>query len=120
VGDPIDTLEQLVADGEVHKAEVLRSMGPPVSVLGQEDGEIFVYRHVARDTSTINLNPGYIMLGPSIPLWVDHNVSGRDDLLMLSFDAHGALRGASLRQRVAETGESRAAVLGEGMRRWLE
>jgi hypothetical protein len=119
-GDPIDTLEQLVSDGEVHKAEVLRTLGPPVSVLGQEDGEIFVYRHVARDTSTINLNPGYIMLGPSIPLWVDHNVSGRDDLLMLSFDAHGALRGASLRQRVAETGESRAAVLGEGMRRWLE
>lgn len=113
-------IERLADLAEVHKPDILNNLGPPVTILGQNDGEIFVYRHVARDTSTINLNPGYVMLGPSVPLWVDHDVSGRDDLLMLFFDERGALRGASLRRRVGETGESRSAVLGEGMRDWLE
>ena len=76
----------------VSKADVLATLGPPIHVIGQADGEIFVYRRVARDTSVINLNPGAVSgLGaaPGIPLYLRSKTSGRDDTLMIFFDENG-------------------------------
>ena len=114
-------LARMVAKPVSMKAEVLNSLGPPVSIIGQDDGEIFVYRRVARDTNTIDLNPSYVFpLLPPVSLYINTDVSGRDDLLMIFFDEAGRLRGASLRRSVADVDRSRAARLGEGMREWIE
>jgi hypothetical protein len=114
-------LARLVEKSVSMKAEVLSSLGPPVNIIGQDDGEIFVYRRVARDTNTIDLNPSYVFPGaPPVTLYLNSDVSGRDDLLMIFFDEAGRLRGASLRRSVADVDRSRAARLGEGMREWIE
>ena len=106
--------------GTLDKAGVLTILGPPVVIVGQTRGEIFVYRHVARDTSEYNLNPGYLVqVIPPFPLLVDSNVSGRDDLLMLFFDSRGRLADASLRQSVGDVGDSRAARQNDRVRGWV-
>jgi hypothetical protein len=117
----LETLERLLASDASRKADVLAALGPPVSILGQDDGEIFVYRRVARDTNSINLNPSYVFPpAPSVPLYVDTDVSGRDDLLMVFFDEQGRLRAASLRRSIGDVEGSRAATLSEGVRGWVE
>ncbi len=117
----LETLERMVARDEASKGSVLTALGPPVSVLGQDDGEIFVYLHTARDTSMLNLNPGYVVpAAPSVPLYHNTDVSGRHDLLMIFFDADGKLRGASVRHAISDVEGSRAATLSEGIRGWVE
>ena len=89
----------------VSKADVLATLGPPIHVIGQADGEIFVYRRVARNTSVINLNPGAVSgLGaaPGIPLYLRSKTSGRDDTLMIFFDEEGRMRGESARHDVGD------------------
>jgi hypothetical protein len=76
---------------------------------------------VARDTSVINLNPGYIVpSAPSIPLYVDRDVSGRDDVLMVFFDARGRVVGAGIRRYVQDVTGSRAASQGQRLQDWVE
>jgi hypothetical protein len=117
----LESLERLLASDGSRKADVLAALGPPVSILGQDDGEIFVYRRVARDTNSVNLNPAYVIpTAPSVPLYVDTDVSGRDDLLMVFFDEQGHLRAASLRRSIADLRGSRAATSSEEIRGWLE
>lgn len=117
----LESLERLLGRDGSGKADVMAALGPPVSILGQDDGEIFVYRRVARDTNSINLNPAYVVpSAPSIPLYVDTDVSNRDDLLMVFFDERGTLRAASLRNSIAEGYGSRAATLSESIRAWVE
>lgn len=114
-------LARMVTKSVSMKAEVLSSLGPPVNIIGQDDGEIFVYRRVARDTNTIDLNPSYVVPGaPPVSFYINTDVSGRDDLLMVFFDDAGQLRGASLRRSVGDVDRSRAAMLGEGVREWIE
>ena len=114
-------LADLADRGVLSKAQILETLGPPVTVIGQDDGEIFMYRRIARDTSTLFVNPGYVVPpAPSIPLWSDADVSGRDDLLMVFFDERGDVRGASFRKRVGEVSGSRAATLGEEIRGWID
>lgn len=117
----LQELLELAQAGTAVKADVLTRLGPPVTMIGQPDGEIFVYRRVAVDTNTFDLNPGYVV--PSIPavsLYANRDVSGRDDVLMVFFDVEGRLRGASVREGIQDTSRSRAAALGEGMREWVE
>jgi hypothetical protein len=117
----LTTLSELADTGDLTKARVLTELGPPVGVIGQGGGEIFVYRHVARDTSIINLDPGYLVPGaPSIPLYVDRDVSGRDDVLMVFFDAQGRVVGSGIRHYVNEVTGSRAASAGQLLQGWLE
>ncbi len=114
-------LADLADGGNLSKPQVLVTLGPPVTVIGQDDGDIFVYRRIARDTSTLQLNPGYLVpSAPSVPLWSNADVSGRDDLLMVFFDGSGEVRGVSFRQRVGEVEGSRAATLGEEVRGWID
>ena len=71
---------------------MLATLGPPIQVIGQDTGEVFVYRRLARDTSTINLNPSMVTLfcpAPPIPIYFDSRTSGRDDTLMVFFDSQG-------------------------------
>ncbi len=103
------------------KSGVLSVLGPPVSIVEEDGGDIFVYRHVARDTSEINLNPGYVVPWvPSVPLYVDNDVSGRDDLLMIFFGEDGEVIGASMRQSVRDVSGSRAASQSKRVRGWVE
>ena len=111
------------AAGPVTKADVLATLGPPIHVIGQDTGEIFVYRRLARDTRTININPSMITLFlslPPVPLYFDSDTSGRDDTLMVFFDSEGRMRGESVNLGIADTGQSGAALVGEGVRELLE
>jgi hypothetical protein len=101
----LESFRRAQADGLLSKADVLATLGPPIRVIGQEDGEIFVYRRVVTDTNAINLNPGVVSglaPAPAIPLYLRSRTSGRDDTLMIFFDAHGQVRGESARHEVGD------------------
>lgn len=109
--------------GPVTKAEVLATLGPPIHVIGQDAGDIFVYRRQARDTRTIDVNPAMVTLffsGPSVPIYFDSDTSGRDDTLMVFFDSQGQLRGESINLGIGNTRQSEAALVGEGVQERLE
>jgi hypothetical protein len=92
----IEDLESANGGETLRKADVLDLLGPPLHVIGQGDGEIFVYRRLARDSRTVTLNPAYLVpSAPSVPLYSRMNVSGRDDLLMVFFDTQGRVRALS-------------------------
>ena len=116
-----EALERFQASRErkvVTKSEVLAVLGPPTGVIRQDQGEIFVYRRVARDRSVLNLNPSMIpVLGPMppIPIYFRREDSGRDDTLMVFFGSDGSVRGHSALFAVGDTGQSGAARIGEGV-----
>ena len=92
----IEDLESASGGGTLRKANVLDLLGPPLHVIGQGNGEIFVYRRLARDSRTITLNPAYVApTAPSVPVYSHMNVSGRADLLMVFFDTQGRVRALS-------------------------
>ncbi len=112
------SFRELLGSGvAVTKPDVLATLGPPIEVIGQDDGEVFVYRRLARDTNVINLNPGMVTFfaAPPVPIYFGSDSSGRDDTLMVFFDREGRLRNTGERLGIAETEGSRAAVLGEGV-----
>jgi hypothetical protein len=77
------------AGGPVTKADVLATLGPPIRVIGEDTGEVFVYRRLARDNRTIDLDPSMVKVFislPSVPIYFDSETSGRDDTLMVFFD----------------------------------
>ena len=118
----LDEFAKLRAAGSVSKAEVLATLGPPIHVIGQDTGEVFVYRRLARDTNVINLNPAMISFvpAPPVPIYYGSDSSGRDDTLMLFFDREGRLRNSGERLGIAETDRSRAALLGEGVQELIK
>ena len=96
-------LEAMSGAGPLRKATVLEVLGPPLYVIGQGDGEIFVYRRVARDSETLTLNPAYLTpVAPSIPVFSRKEVSGRDDVLMVFFDEQGEVRSMSAHRAVGD------------------
>jgi hypothetical protein len=110
------------AGGQVTKADLLATLGPPIRVIGEDTGEVFVYRRLARDNRTINLNPGMVRVGipaPPLPIYFDSETSGRDDTLMVFFDSEGRMRGESVNLGIAETRQSGAALVGEGAQELL-
>ena len=119
VGSPgAGNIERLASDESLTKPDVLALLGPPVSVIGQPDGDVFVYRRVARDRSSLNLNPAYVVpVAPPVPVYTDVDVTGRDDLLLLFFDVKGQVRGASLRHSIGVGTEGPG--LHEVLRAWL-
>lgn len=85
--------------GVTRKGEVLSALGPPIQVLAQDQGDVFVYRATSRVTDVINLNPSTVSgFGPSVPvpIYFRSDTTGREDTLMLFFDAQGRLVGESL------------------------
>lgn len=93
------------------KADVLATLGPPLQVVYQESGDVFVYRRRALDVSVVNLNPGMISgFGPTlpIPIYFNSETSGRNDTLMVFFDENGLMQGDSERWDIeAHPGRSR-------------
>ncbi len=119
----LDEFVKLRDTGPVSKAEVLATLGPPIDVIGQDQGEIFVYRRLARDTRTINLNPSMVNLfgpAPPIPIYFDSRTSGRDDTLMVFFDSQGQVQGEGFNLGIQDTGQSGAAFVGQGMQELLK
>ncbi len=93
--------------GTTRKGEVLATLGPPIQVLPQDRGDIFVYRRRARETNVVNLNPSMVSgFGPTvpIPIYFRSATTGREDTLMIFFDAEGRLRGQSLMRNIDESG----------------
>ena len=91
--------------GSTRKGQVLATLGPPIQVLAQDTGDVFVYRRHARDTNVVNLNPSMVSgFGPTvpIPIYFRSSTTGREDTLMLFFDAEGRLRGQSLLRGIEE------------------
>jgi hypothetical protein len=88
---------ELANGGEpLSKADVLDLLGPPLHVIGQGAGEIFVYRRLARDSRTVTLNPAHVAPSvPSVPIYSSTSITSRDDLLMVFFDKEGAVRSLS-------------------------
>jgi hypothetical protein len=119
----LDQFVKLRDMGPVSKAEVLATLGPPIHVIGQDTGEVFVYRRLARDTTTINLNPSMVRLSvpaPPIPIYFDSRTSGRDDTLMVFFDSEGWVQGEGFNLGVGDTGQSGAAFVGQGVQELLK
>ena len=86
--------------GPVTKADVLTTLGPPIQVLVQDEGDVFVYRRVARDTRIIHLNPSFVSYFgpmPPVPLYFGSFTVGRNDELMVFFDRDGRLREDAVR-----------------------
>ena len=85
--------------GRCRKGQVLAALGPPNQVLAQDRGDVFVYRRSERDTNVVNLNPSMVSgFGPTVPvpIYFRSTREGREDTLMLFFDADGVFRGRSL------------------------
>jgi hypothetical protein len=102
-----------LAQGEARsKGEVLSQFGPPVTVIPQSRGDVFVYRCQVYDTQTVNLNPSLFTGVPSPSVYTNADSSRRDDLLMIFFDAHGQSYGAAFSRGTANTEDSRAAKIG--------
>ena len=119
----IGEFAKLRAAGPVSKAEVLATLGPPIQVIGQDTGEVFVYRRLARDTSTLNINPSMVNLfgpAPPIPIYFDSRTSGRDDTLMVFFDSQGWVQREGVNLGIGDTGQSGAALVGQGMQELLK
>ena len=119
----LDEFVKLRAAGPVSKAEVLATLGPPIHVIGQDTGEVFVYRRLARDTTTINLNPSMVSLfgpAPPIPIYFDSRTSGRDDALMIFFDSQGQVQSEGFNLGIEDTRQSGAALVGEGVQELLK
>jgi len=95
------------------KGEVLAQFGPPVTVIPQSRGDVFVYRSQAYDTQTINLNPELVTGIPSPSIYTNADSSRRDDLLMIFFDEHGKSYGAAISHGTLNTEDSRAAKFGQ-------
>lgn len=114
--------ELLSTGAAVTKPDVLATLGPPIEVIGLDEGEVFVYRRLARDINVINLNPAMItfITAPPVPIYYGSDSSGRDDTLMVFFDREGRLRNAGERLGIGETDRSRAALLGEGVQELIK
>jgi hypothetical protein len=119
----LNDLVEMRTEGPVTKADVLATLGPPIHVIGQDAGEIFIYQRLARDTRTINLNPSMITVfgpAPPIPIYFDSETSGRDDTLMVFFDSQGRMRGEGVNLGIGDTGQSGAALVGQGVQELLK
>lgn len=95
--------QEASAQRTLEKGDVLATLGPPILAIPQDDGDIFVYRRFARETRILNVNPSFVSYfgpAPPIPLYFNSHTTGRDDLLMVFFDAEGRMRGAGARYDV--------------------
>jgi hypothetical protein len=108
-----EVIDRLTQGEPRSKSEVLAQFGPPVTLIPQARGDVFVYRCQALDTQTINLNPALITRIPSPSLYTNADSSRRDDLLMIFFDEHGQSYGAAYSNGRLNTQDSRAAKVGQ-------
>ncbi len=99
---------EICGERPCRKGQVLAALGPPNQVLAQDRGDVFVYRRSERDTNVINLNPSMVSgFGPTVPvpIYFRSTREGREDTLMLFFDAEGVFRGRSLAQGIGSAPE---------------
>jgi len=109
-----ERFEQSQQDGPIRKPEVLATLGPPILVIPQPEGDLFVYRREALDTTIIHLNPAFISYFgtmPPIPLYFGSFTRGRVDVLMVFFDTLGNLVDAGSRFDIA--GDSNGPAAGD-------
>jgi len=102
IGSPVaeDSPERLVP-GETTKAQVLASLGPPDLIVRQLDGDVFVYRYVRRNESTLTIEEPFIT---SFNFFTYTRSIETDDRLSILFDAAGLVRSFGLRRGTEELG----------------
>jgi hypothetical protein len=92
-------LEAAKAQGSLTKAEVLATLGPPIRVIDESDGDVFVYRRLDQGTRTVNVNlslASYFFPAPPFPIYFWSATKIRNDTLMIFFDPSGRVRGDGL------------------------
>ncbi len=82
--------------GRSTKAEALATLGPPVLVRRQFDGDLYTWRRTKSRLRSLTILPVYVKAF----YYSDHE-SRRDDLSLL-FDHDGVLRGIGLRRETEE------------------
>ncbi|MFO0980651.1 MAG: hypothetical protein U1E76_02710 [Planctomycetota bacterium] len=111
--DQASDVESLTAGEGATKASVLSALGPPLTVIPQERGDVFVYRREAYDSQTVNVNPSWFTSVPTTSIYTNTDQSRRDDVLMIFFDAAGRARSFAASRGTLDTSGSRAARVGE-------
>ncbi len=89
----LDGAVQRAAD----KAAVLERLGPPVEILPQADGDIFVYRLSRTEMDVINVNAS-IFTGIVLPFYADVDGTQTDQVVYVFFDSKGRVRDVSMRR----------------------
>jgi hypothetical protein len=102
VGSPLreDAAQRLVVR-ETTKVQVLASFGPPDSIVRQLDGDVFVYRYVRRNSSTLTIEEPVVT---DLTLFSYTRSDERDDRLSILFDASGVVVSFGLRRGTEELG----------------
>jgi hypothetical protein len=102
IGSPLrDVSPQELVVGETTKAEVLARFGPPDAIVRQLDGDVFVYRFVRRNSSTLTIEEPVVT---DLTLFTYTRSTEKDDRLSILFDARGLVRSFGLRRGTEELG----------------
>jgi outer membrane protein assembly factor BamE (lipoprotein component of BamABCDE complex) len=100
VGSEIkDDFQNKIAVGTTTKSEILRTYGPPDTVRRQYDGDVFIYRYVRRNSSSLNIvEPVFTRL----TIFTYSRLQQKDDSLVILFDKDGAVKSYGFHQGTSE------------------
>ncbi len=100
VGSDIkDDFQDKIAVGITTKSEILKIYGPPDTVRRQYDGDVFIYRYVRRNSSSLNIiEPVFTRL----TIFSYSRLQQKDDSLVILFDKDGAVKSYGFHQGTSE------------------
>lgn len=100
VGSEIkDDFQDKIAVGITTKSEILKIYGPPDTVRRQYDGDVFIYRYVRRNSSSLNIiEPVFTRL----TIFSYSRLQQKDDSLVILFDKDGAVKSYGFHQGTSE------------------
>lgn len=100
VGSEIkDDFQDKIAVGITTKSEILKIYGPPDTVRRQYDGDVFIYRYIRRNSSSLNIiEPVFTRL----TIFSYSRLQQKDDSLVILFDKDGAVKSYGFHQGTSE------------------
>jgi len=94
-----DDFPAQIAVGTTTKSDILRLYGPPDTVRRQYDGDVFIYRYVRRNSSSLNIiEPVFTRL----TIFSYSRLQQKDDSLVILFDKDGVVKGYGFHQGTSE------------------
>ncbi len=92
-------LQEKIAVGATTKSDILKIYGPPDTVRRQYDGDVFIYRYLRRNLSTLNIiEPVFTRL----TIFSYSRLQQKDDSLVILFDKDGAVKSYGFHQGTSE------------------